>query len=113
MIRSDQPLVERMALIWHDWLATTNADVNNRPLMREQNELFRRRGLGSFTDLIADVTVDPAMLLFLSGIQNHKWAPDETHARELMELFTLGATAPPRRARRRWPRRSTPPAVPR
>jgi uncharacterized protein (DUF1800 family) len=91
MIRSDQPLVERMTLIWHDWLATTNADVNNRPLMRDQNELFRRRALGSFADLIADVTVDPAMLIFLSGISNHKWAPNENYARELMELFTLGA----------------------
>ena len=91
MIRSDQPLVERMTLVWHDWLATTNADVNNRPLMRQQNELFRRRALGSFADLVADVTVDPAMLIFLSGIYNNKWAPNENYARELMELFTLGA----------------------
>ena len=91
MIRSDQPLVERMTLIWHDWLATTNADVNNRPLMRAQNELFRRHALGSFADLIADVTIDPAMLVFLSGIDNHRWAPNENYARELMELFTLGA----------------------
>ena len=91
MIRTDQPLVERMTLIWHDWLATTNADVNNRPLMRAQNELFRTHALGSFDDLIADVTVDPAMLVFLSGIYNHKWAPNENYARELMELFTLGA----------------------
>ena len=91
MVRSDQPLVERMTLIWHDWLATTNADVNNRPLMRAQNELFRRHALGSFAELIADVTVDPAMLVFLSGISNHRWAPNENYARELMELFTLGA----------------------
>jgi uncharacterized protein (DUF1800 family) len=59
--------------------------------MRAQNELFRRHALGSFTDLVADVTVDPAMLVFLSGISNHKWAPNENYARELMELFTLGA----------------------
>ncbi|MEA2143469.1 MAG: hypothetical protein QOI64_1899 [Solirubrobacteraceae bacterium] len=91
MVRSDQPLVERMALIWHDWLATTNADVNNRPLMRTQNELFRRHALGSFAELITDVTTDPAMLIFLSGIENRRQAPNENYARELMELFTLGA----------------------
>jgi uncharacterized protein (DUF1800 family) len=91
MVRSDQPLVERMTLIWHDWLATSNADVNNRALMRDQNELYRRRALGSFADLIADVTVDPAMLVFLSGIGNRRQAPNENYARELMELFTLGA----------------------
>ncbi len=91
MVRSDQPLVERMTLIWHDWLATSNTDVNNRRIMRDQNELFRRRALGSFADLVADVTVDPAMLVFLSGIENRRQAPNENYARELMELFTLGA----------------------
>ena len=91
MIRTDQPLVERMTLIWHDWLATSNGDVNNRVLMRDQNELLRRRALGSFADLLADVTVDPAMLIFLSGIDNRRNAINENYGRELMELFTLGA----------------------
>ena len=59
--------------------------------MRAQNELFRSHALGSFAELVADVTVDPAMLIFLSGIYNHRWAPNENYARELMELFTLGA----------------------
>ena len=91
MVRSDQPLVERMTLIWHDWLATSNADVGSHPLMRTQNELLRSHALGSFATLIMDVTIDPAMLVFLSGIDNHRWAPNENYARELMELFTLGA----------------------
>ena len=30
MVRSDQPLVERMTLIWHDWFAT--ADVGSQRL---------------------------------------------------------------------------------
>ncbi len=33
------------------------------------------------------------MLLWLSGTENTKWAPNENYARELMELFTLGAGA--------------------
>ena len=91
MIRSDQPLVERMTLIWHDWLATSNGDVNNRVLMRAQNELLRSGGLGSFAELVTNVTNDPAMLIFLSGIDNRRNAINENYARELMELFTLGA----------------------
>jgi len=91
MVRSDQPLAERMALIWHDWFATSNADVNSQALMLDQNALFRRSGLGSFADLLRDVTTDPAMLVFLSGISNARWAPNENYAREMMELFTLGA----------------------
>ena len=91
MVRSDQPLVERMTLIWHDWFATTNDDVGNVRLMLAQNETLRRHALGSFTDLTTDVTRDPAMLAFLNGIQNNRWRPNENYARELMELFTLGA----------------------
>ncbi len=33
------------------------------------------------------------MLIWLSGIDNHKWAPNENYAREQMELFTLGVDA--------------------
>ena len=91
MVRSDQPLVERMTLIWHDWLATSNADVGNQTLMLAQNDLLRRHALGSFAQLVHDITIDPAMLVFLSGISNTRWAPNENYARELMELFTLGA----------------------
>ena len=90
MVRSNQPLVERMTLVWHDWFATTRQAVDAR-LMIDQNELFRRHALGSFAKLLPAVTRDPAMLVFLSGNENTKWAPNENYARELMELFTLGA----------------------
>ncbi|GIK77045.1 MAG: hypothetical protein BroJett022_07350 [Actinomycetes bacterium] len=89
MVRSDQPLVERMTLVWHDWFAT--ADVGQVSLNLKQNELFRKRGLGSFKELLLAVTVDPAMLVWLSGNQNEAGAPNENYGRELMELFTLGA----------------------
>lgn len=91
MVRGDQPLLERMALIWHDWFATSNADVGDQELMLDQYELFRRHWLGNFAALVSDVTRDPAMLLWLNGNQNQKAKPDENYARELMELFTLGA----------------------
>jgi uncharacterized protein (DUF1800 family) len=91
MVRTTQPLIERMTLNWHDWFAT--GDVGQAQLNLDQNELFRRRALGSFDDLLADVTIDPAMLVWLSGNQNTKWRPNENYARELMELFTLGADA--------------------
>jgi uncharacterized protein (DUF1800 family) len=91
MVRTSRPLVERMALIWHDWFATSNNGVGSQRLMLNQNELFRRKGLGSFHDLLLDVTKDPAMLLWLNGSDNSKYAPNENYAREMMELFTLGA----------------------
>jgi hypothetical protein len=91
MIRSDQQLVERMTFIWHDWFATSNDQVNSQQLMLNQNETMRSLALGSFHDLFLAVTVDPAMLIFLNGTSNTKWDPNENYAREMMELFSLGA----------------------
>jgi uncharacterized protein (DUF1800 family) len=91
MVRTTKPLHERMTLVWHDWFATSRDGVGPARLMLNQNRLFRRRGLGSFHALLADVTRDPAMLLWLSGVDNTKDSPNENYARELMELFTLGA----------------------
>ena len=91
MVRSDQQLVERMTFIWHDWFANSNEKVNNQRMMLEQNELFRGMALGSFQDLFLAVTSNPAMLVFLDGIYNEKSDPNENYAREMMELFSLGA----------------------
>jgi uncharacterized protein (DUF1800 family) len=91
MIRTDAPLVERMALILHDWFATSNADVDHTQQLIDQSWLFRNGCFGSFLDLTTNITNDPAMLQWLDGNENRRGAPNENYARELMELFTLGA----------------------
>jgi uncharacterized protein (DUF1800 family) len=51
---------------------------------------------GNFRDLIEDVTLHPAMGVYLSMLGNRKpdpvrnIRPDENYARELMQLFTIG-----------------------
>jgi uncharacterized protein (DUF1800 family) len=91
MVRTSRPLAERMTLVWHDWFATSNDGVGDQKLMLKQNALFRAHALGSFEDLLLEVTRDPAMLKWLNGVDNSKDAPNENYAREMMELFTLGA----------------------
>jgi hypothetical protein len=90
MVRTDQPLIERMTLIWHDWFATSGDAVDQR-LMIGQNETFRRNALGSFHTMVREITADPAMILWLNQSENSRWNPNENYARELQELFTLGA----------------------
>ena len=41
MVRSDQQLVERMTLIWHDWFATTNDDVGDQHADARPERAFR------------------------------------------------------------------------
>jgi uncharacterized protein (DUF1800 family) len=91
MVRSNQSLVERIALVLHDWFATSNAGVSHQQQMIDQSWLFRTGGLGSFLDLAINVTRDPAMLQWLNGNENRRNGLNENYARELMELFTLGA----------------------
>jgi uncharacterized protein (DUF1800 family) len=90
MVRTSRPTTERMTLVWHDWFATSNETVGSQRLMIRQNNMLRRSGLGSFPGLVMRVTENPAMLLYLSGLNSEKGAPNENYGRELMELFTLG-----------------------
>src|SRR5438874_3649032 len=91
MVRANAPMIERMTLVWHDWFATSNLGVASQALMLKQNELLRENALGSFKDILVNVTQDPAMLVWLNGNQNIKGKPNENYGREMMELFTLGA----------------------
>ncbi|MDQ3215617.1 MAG: DUF1800 domain-containing protein, partial [Pseudomonadota bacterium] len=47
--------------------------------------------LGRFDQLLHEVAKDPAMLIFLDAASSRRGAPNENFAREVMELFTLGA----------------------
>lgn len=91
MVRTNQPFRERMALIFHDWFATSNAGVSQQRQMIDQYWTLRGAVNGTFDDLVLKITRDPAMLQWLNGAENNKWSPNENYARELMELFTLGA----------------------
>ena len=97
MVRSNQPLVERMALVFHDWFATSNDGVSQQQQMIDQSNLFRsRRASARSATCSSAVTIDPAMLQWLNGVTTTpKRAPNENYAREMMELFT-----PRRRPRR-------------
>jgi uncharacterized protein (DUF1800 family) len=84
------PLVDKLALFWHGHLTSGIDKVGSAPLMWQQLQLFRTKGLGRFRDLVQDAALDPAMLRYLDNAKNVVGAANENFARELMELFTLG-----------------------
>ncbi|HLJ11205.1 MAG TPA: DUF1800 domain-containing protein [Planctomycetaceae bacterium] len=90
MLYSPHPLRERLTLFWHNHFATSNAKVRSLRLIQQQNETLRRHALGRFDALLAEMTIDPAMLIWLDSDTNKKNAPNENYAREVMELFSLG-----------------------
>lgn len=90
ILRGRTPLVDRVALLWHNHFATSWHKVEDARLMHGQLQLFRRAGLGSFRELLHSVAIDPAMLIWLDGCENRRGHANENFARELLELFALG-----------------------
>jgi uncharacterized protein (DUF1800 family) len=90
MLAGQEPLRERMVLFWHGHFTSSMEAVHSSYEMIQQNQLFRRHGLGSFRALLHAVARDPAMLLYLDNTSSKKTHPNENFARELLELFTLG-----------------------
>ena len=85
---------ERMALFWHNLFATGWHKVNNAALMLQQLAMLRAHGLDRFDDLLMLVSKDPAMAVWLDSVQNTaagNSVPNENYAREVMELYSLGA----------------------
>ena len=59
-------------------------------------DMLLNNAFGNFRDLLRDVTLHPAMGVYLSHVNNGKsdpianTFPDENYAREIMQLFTIG-----------------------
>src|SRR5205823_11161243 len=90
MLYTPHPLREKLTLFWHNHFATSNRDVQNAGYMYRQYNLLRKHALGSFAQLLQEMSLDPAMMVWLNTKDNKKGNPNENYARELMELFSLG-----------------------
>src|SRR5258708_5913670 len=90
LIDGAEPAREKLALFWHNHFATSIKKVNDGPSMEAQGELRFKHALGSFRQMLQDVSRDPAMLVWLDSNENVRSHPNENFAREVMELFTLG-----------------------
>ncbi|HTH04708.1 MAG TPA: DUF1800 domain-containing protein [Ilumatobacteraceae bacterium] len=90
MATTTSPLQEKLTLFWHGHFATANNKVGDARLMYLQNALFRSMAAGNFRDVVQQMSLQPAMLIWLDNDPNTKGHPNENFARELMELFILG-----------------------
>src|SRR5579871_4420086 len=87
MVQSAAQLREKMSFFWHGHFASRNLNIFYQQLLLD---IIRRNALGSFGDLLREVSKSAAMINFLNNNQNKKDHPNENFAREVMELFTMG-----------------------
>ena len=90
MINSKSQLEEKIVLFWHGILCTADSKTQSYVTSYVELEMFRRCGMGSFRDLLVEISRDPAMVFFLDNCLNHKGAINENFGRELLELFSMG-----------------------
>ncbi|OHV05060.1 DUF1800 domain-containing protein [Mycobacterium talmoniae] len=90
MAAVDQPIHEKLTLLWHNHFATSAQKVRVADFMAAQNQKLRTLALGDFRTLAYAMLTDAAMLRWLDGQSNTAKAANENLAREFMELFALG-----------------------
>jgi uncharacterized protein (DUF1800 family) len=91
MAFSGDPLGEKMALFLHGHFTSEFGKVGSAAQLWDQNQLFRWHAFGDLRALTHDVSLQPAMLHSFDNAANVKEQPNENFARELWELFLLGA----------------------
>lgn len=93
MLNQGYSIHEKMAIFWHNHVPIEYQ--SDRPnYLYWYVKLIRDHALGNFKTFIREVTLTPAMLNYLNGVDNTRTAPNENFARELQELFTIGKDLP-------------------
>ena len=90
MVNTDAVLPEKMCLFWHRVFATGSNKLIQARMVTNQVDMFRDYGMGSFRDLLVQLSRDPAMLMWLDNQDNHKESINENYGREILELFSMG-----------------------
>jgi len=97
----DEPdqLRQRMAWALSQLFVISDVDYalgNQQFGVTDYYDMLARGSFGNFRTLLGEVTLHPAMGVYLSMVRNEKAdpvqniRPDENYAREVMQLFTLG-----------------------
>ncbi len=88
---SPNQLQEQLQWFWFNHFNVHQYKSNIRVLLGDYGEqAIRPHAMGRFRDLLGAVTRHPAMLRYLDNEQNAVGRINENHARELLELHTLG-----------------------
>ena len=90
MVGQQRTLREKLALCWYNTMPVQATQAPVPQFLYQYDQLLRDHCAGNFRQLVEQVTLSGAMLIYLNGTFNNVLQPDENYARELMELFTLG-----------------------
>ena len=84
-------LKARLSFFWFNHFVAQIDVFQHAPYLFQYWDLLQTHSLGNFKTFVREIGIAPAMLLMLNGFENTSVSPNENYARELYELFTLGA----------------------
>lgn len=87
---SRRQLYERMVEFWSDHFNIPFPQVNYLKIA-DDRDVIRRHALGRFPDLLKAAAHSPALLEYLDNTRNRQRTLNENFAREIMELYSMGA----------------------
>lgn len=88
-LATDQEILrEKMTLFWANVFVCKDNNIYD---IQHYNNVLRKNALGNFGAFTKAIAHEASMIKYLNNRQNKKGKPNENFARELMELFTLGA----------------------
>jgi uncharacterized protein (DUF1800 family) len=86
-------LREKLTLHWLEHFSVSEATVNQSADMEHYIETVRADALGNYAKLLADVSKEPAVMIWLTNANNGynpNTPPNENFGREVMQLYSLG-----------------------
>ncbi|MFO1338035.1 MAG: DUF1800 domain-containing protein [Burkholderiaceae bacterium] len=97
-LTADDQLRQRVAFALSEIFVVSLADLGSERAraVASWDDMLARDAFGNFRTLLQDVSMHPAMGLYLSHLKNRKEdpllgrVPDQNFAREVMQLFTIG-----------------------
>jgi uncharacterized protein (DUF1800 family) len=93
-VASNAQLLEKVTEHWLDHFAVGNEKVSDSFAMMHYEETVRADALGNFGTLVSDISIEPAILLWLDNNGNvgtdASNPPNENFGREVMQLYTIG-----------------------
>ena len=99
LLSGGNPVRKRIAFALSEFFVVSISGINltwRGPAIGEYWDILNRNAFGNFRDLLQDITLNPAMGVFLNTRGNRAAdprtgrVPDENYAREVMQLFTIG-----------------------
>ncbi|MGH1487795.1 MAG: DUF1800 family protein [Acidimicrobiales bacterium] len=84
---------DKMTMFWHNLVPISRIDLTPNYINRIPGNLatLKRNAVGNYRTFMHEMVTDPGLIMYLNGNLNVVGDTNENLARELMELFTIGA----------------------